>query len=64
MLASVPGRRQPPRTAAKRTPDGLRVLRLGVGAVGTYRGITLTTVIADGASLTSRSMVAWYRCAR
>ena len=49
---------QPPRTAAKRTPDGLRVLRLGVGAVGMYRGITLTTVIVDGASFTSRCMVA------
>ena len=58
MLGSVPGRRQPPRTAAQRTPDSLRVLRLGVGAVGMYRGITLTTMIAGGASLTSRSMVA------
>ncbi len=58
MLASVFGRRQPARTAAKRTPSGLRVLRLGVAAVGMYRGITLTTVIARGTGFTSRSMVA------
>jgi signal transduction histidine kinase len=51
------GRRQPSRTAAKRTPDGLRVLRLGVAVAGLYRGITLTTVIAGGAGFTSRSMV-------
>ena len=57
MLASVLGRRQPLRTAAKRTPNGLRVLRLGVAAAGMYRGITLTTVIAGGAGFTSRSMV-------
>lgn len=57
MLASVFGRR-PPRTAAKRTPNGLRVLRLGVAAVGMYRGITLTTVVARGTGFTSRSMVA------
>ena len=56
MLASVLGRRQPLRTAAKRTSNGLRVLRLGVAAAGMYRGITLTTVIAGGAGFTSRSM--------
>jgi len=56
VLASVLGRRQPLRTAAKRTSNGLRVLRLGVAAAGMYRGITLTTVIAGGAGFTSRSM--------
>jgi signal transduction histidine kinase len=33
------------------------VLRLGVAAVGMYRGVTVTTVIARGADFASRSMV-------
>jgi signal transduction histidine kinase len=60
MPALTLGRQEPRPTATKRTPDGLRVLRLAVAAVGLHRGITLTTVLAGDADIISASMAVAY----
>jgi signal transduction histidine kinase len=60
MSALALGRPQRSPHATRRTPDGLRVLRLAVGAVGLQRGITLTSVLAGGAGIRSASMAVAY----
>jgi signal transduction histidine kinase len=45
-----------PEPCAKRTPDGLRVVRVAVAIAALQRGINLSAVLARGAGVTSASM--------
>ncbi len=48
-----------PEPQAKRTPDGLRVVRVAVAIAGLQRGINLSAVLARGAGITSRRPWPW-----